>query len=84
MKNSKKDKEIFVSETYSRQAIFAELKQFDPLFSKEHDYIEITEWANGEGFDVDINTTQSQKFHLTWGQWDAIKYLIKQLNKIEQ
>jgi hypothetical protein len=84
MKNSKKDKEIFVSEIYSRQAIFAELKQFDPLFSKEHDYIEITEWANGEGFDVNINTTQDAKFHLTWGQWDAIKYLIKQLNKIEQ
>ena len=81
MKNSKKDKEVFVSETYSRQAIFAELKQFDPLFSEEDDYIEITKWANGEGFDVDINTKQSQKFHLTWGQWDTIKYLIKQLNK---
>ena len=81
MKNSKKDKEIFVSETYSRQAIFAELKQFDPLFSEVTDYIEITEWANDEGFDVDINTKQSQKFHLTWGQWDTMNYLIKQLNK---
>lgn len=84
MKNSKKDKEMFLSELYSRKAIFAELKQFDPLFSKETDYIEITEWANGEGFDVDINTRQDAKFHLTWGQWDAIKCLIKKLNKIEK
>jgi len=81
MKNSKKDKEMFVSELYSRKAIFADLDQFDPLFSKENDYIEITEWANGEGIDVDIHKTDPQTFSITWGQLDAMKYLIKKLNK---
>ena len=37
-----------------RNSIFAEIKE-SCIFSKETDYIEITEWSNMEGFDVDIN-----------------------------
>ena len=68
-------------EQYERKSIFSPLQKFDPGFSKEHDYIEITEWHNGEGIDIDIHTSQSQRFQLTWGQYDALKKLIKQLNK---
>lgn len=63
-----------------RRALFAELKQWCAGYGKEHDYIEVTEWANGEGFDVDIETDQRQRFQLTFGQWEALKHLI---NKIE-
>lgn len=64
---------------YKRDSVFAELKQFDLGFAKEHDYIEVTEWKNGEGVDVDINTIQSQRFQLTWGQYEALKYLVSKL-----
>jgi len=67
-------------EIYKREAIFAELKQFCHL-AKEHDFIEITEWNNGEGWDVTINTTSEQNISITYGQFDAIKKLIKQLQK---
>lgn len=69
----------YKTDKYKRNAIFAELKQFDIGFAKEHDYIEVTEWKNGEGFDVDINETHHQKFQLTWGQYEALKYLVSKI-----
>jgi hypothetical protein len=38
---------------YGRKAVFAELKTFC-IFAAEHDFIEVCEWKNGEGFDVEI------------------------------
>lgn len=67
-------------EVYQRKAIFDELKNYCHL-SKEHDYIEICEWYNGEGFDVEISGKPGAKFQLTWGQLDALNTLIKKLNK---
>ena len=66
---------------YNRKSIFSDLKDFDLGFAKENDYIEITEWHNGEGFDVDIHTSQPQSFQLTWGQYSAMKKMIKELGK---
>lgn len=43
-------------------------------FSKPEDYIEITEWTNAEGFDVDISG--KEKFSLTWGQWECLQMLV--------
>ncbi len=65
---------------YKRQAVFGELKDFC-LLSKEHDYIEVCEWHNGEGFDVEVfSNNTSQQFQLTWGQF---KLLIKLVTKLE-
>ena len=62
---------------YTRDSLFAELNQFCTFsIKKDSDFIEVTEWANGEGFDVDIETTQRQRFQLTWGQYEALKHLI--------
>ena len=44
---------------YTRTSKFTELKNYDHL-SKDDDFIEITEWYNGEGFDVVINDKQFQ------------------------
>jgi hypothetical protein len=68
-------------EIYKRDAAFAKLKQFCG-FAEEHDYVEVTEWNNGEGFDVDISSTPSSHFQLTYGQFNAIKKLIKKINKL--
>lgn len=76
----KKDK-VEITET-SRRTLWCELKHFDPGFSKEYDFIEVVEWTNGEGFEVTIESRNSEKFSLTWGQYEALKTLIKKLNKL--
>ena len=82
MKGPKKqtNEKQYEVDNYVRNSVFAQLKQWCFGYGKEHDYIEVTEWANGEGFDVDIETDQRQRFQLTWGQYEALKHLV---NKIE-
>ena len=57
---------------YERKARFTELKPYD-IFAKEHDFMEVCEWNNGEGFDV---TKNEQQFSLTWGQWECLQALV--------
>ena len=54
---------------YQRKAKFTELKNHCHL-AKEHDYIEVCEWHNGEGFDVSIN---DRHFQLSWGEFEALQ-----------
>ena len=60
-------------ETSTRKAKWTSLKPYCH-HSKEHDYIEITDWSNGEGFDVNIN--DKKHLSLTWGQWEALQVLV--------
>ena len=66
--------------TYQRKAISDMLKTYCTM-SKEHDFIEVCEWYNGEGFDVEIGTSSPCRFQLTWGQLEALNTLIKELDK---
>ena len=65
-------------EKYKKKAVFDSLKKYDH-FAEEHDFIEITEWNNGEGFDVEINSKLSTRFQLTFGEYDALKKIVKKL-----
>jgi hypothetical protein len=56
---------------YTRKARMTELRKYDHL-AKEHDFIELTEWHNGEGFDVTIGEKQ---FQLTYGEYEALTVL---------
>ena len=62
-------------EINERTAKFTELKPYD-MFAKPDDYMEVCEWSNGEGVDVNINSNGDQRFSLTWGQWEALNALI--------
>lgn len=62
-------------EILERKSISDKLRKYDHL-AKEDDFIEVTEWGNGEGWDITLN---EQVISLTWGQLDAIDYLIKHL-----
>jgi hypothetical protein len=64
----------------TRKTIYADLSEFC-MMAKEHDIIEITEWISGEGFDIEIQSQNSQRFQLTWGEIDALKHLIKHIYK---
>lgn len=59
-------------EQYTRKAKFTSLKPYDHL-AKEHDFIEVCEWHNGEGFDVTIN---EKSISLTWGEFEALTALV--------
>lgn len=59
-------------EAYNLPARFTKLKRYCP-FAKSEDYMELIEWHNGEGFDLNINGDKIYSF--TWGQFDALKEL---------
>ena len=62
-----------------RQSDMVDLKDFC-YFARPDDYAEVTEWANGEGYDVSMITVTGEKtFSLTHGEFDALKYLVKDL-----
>ena len=61
-----------------RKSVNASLKDFCYL-SKEHSFVEVTEWSNLDGYDITIDDKQ---FSLTHGELDAIKALVKKLNKL--
>ena len=60
----------------SRKSVNDKLKRYDYL-AKDEEFIEVTEWTNGEGYDVTIN--DDKIISLTRGQIDAINYLVKSL-----
>lgn len=63
-------------ELYERKAVNDSLKKYDYL-AKDSDFIEVTEWVNGEGCDICLN---DKLISLTYGQLEAIKYLVKTLD----
>lgn len=69
-----------VIEKNARIAYNVDLEQFDSHANK-NDYIEVTPWTNSEGFDVTLFTTIHQQFSMTWGEFAALKKIIKQHNK---
>lgn len=76
-----KNKHVDIT-TQTKTSMYCDLQPFDPGFAKDYDFVEITEWSNGEGFDILIETTKRERFSLTWGQYEAVKHLVKKLNKL--
>jgi hypothetical protein len=62
-------------ETYNRKTVFMELKQIDSL-AKEGSFMELTVWANEEGFDCTIDDKTMQ---FTFDEFRAMKFLVKKL-----
>lgn len=60
----------------SRKSINDDLQKYDHL-KNESSFIEITEWTNGEGWDIAIN---EKMINLTYGELEAINYLTKALD----
>lgn len=66
---------------YKRKSVFTELKAFD-VFASEGAFIEVTQWRNREGFNVEIQANPGAHFRMTYGQFDALKALVKKLNSV--
>ena len=66
-------------ERANRKSVNDNLRKYDHL-AKKDGFIEVTEWTNGEGFDITIETkTISKLISLTIGELEAINYLTKSL-----
>lgn len=60
----------------NRKSISDELKKYCYCSNGNNDFIEVTQWTNGEGIDITINTNgQDKSFSLTYGELEAINYL---------
>lgn len=67
-------------EKSNRKSICDNLTKYDYLESNKSAFIEVTEWTNGEGYDINLGLSNSTIFiSLTEGQLEAINYLVKSL-----
>ena len=66
-------------ERYKLDTAFVSLADYD-VTTKGDDFMEVSMWHNGEGFDVILSTHGEQRFGLTWGQYKALKMLVKELD----
>ena len=55
----------------ARRSVYADLNTYCHM-ARPHDVIEVTEWTNGEGWDVALG---NRAFHLTHGELQAILVL---------
>lgn len=63
-------------EIVQRKSINDSLKKYDYTSNNENDFIEVTEWTNGEGYDINIiKGGENKTISLTHGEIDAINYL---------
>jgi len=62
-------------ERYERKSIFVPMQT---AWHKDHDFIEVTEWNNGEGYDISISEKQ---LSLHYTEFAVIKELIALLEK---
>jgi hypothetical protein len=77
------DKKIELGKRTSAFTLLNEFCTFS-MGERKHkgDFLEVTEWTNGEGYDIQVNDVDGQKiFQLTWGQVQALKKCIKAIDK---
>ena len=59
-----------------RRAVFSELKKYCHM-SSDNDYMEVTEWSNGEGYDICIDRKDGgEKFSLSYGEVELLMVLL--------
>lgn len=64
-----------MAEFNQRKSVNDSLYKYD-ILAKEDSYIEVTEWTNGEGWDITID---NKLISLTYGELEAINHLINLL-----
>ena len=67
-------------ERYNRKTVFSPDLFNHCLFAAASDFIEVTEWANNEGFDVNISNKSmggSRVLSFTYGEFDLLRKMIK-------
>ena len=74
-------------EISNRKSVFVELKDYCVMScgterKDKGDFLEVTEWSNGEGYDIHIHDALGERqFDLTCGQFEALVKCIKAIDK---
>lgn len=64
-------------EAKQRKTAFDDLSKYC-ILSDKNDTIEVTEWTNGEGYDINLSCKHwHRQFSITHGELEAINYLTK-------
>lgn len=61
----------------NKKSVSDNLSKYDYTQTDKNSFIEVTEWTNGEGYDITINN--KSVISLTCGELDAINYLTQSL-----
>lgn len=70
-------------EANNRKSVFTELKPFDIYSLQKDDFMEVTEWHNGEGITLNVHCSLGNRsIELTYGQIKAFKECLKFLKKM--
>ena len=68
-----------IKEIHNRKAVMIDLSPFD-ILAKEFDCLEVTEWSNGEGFDVYLCRKDNENtYSFTYGELDAMYQALAKL-----
>ena len=73
-----KKNNIFI---HNRRSGYAQLNHFGA--ENPQDYIEVTEWTNGGGYDITIvtsNWNRERNYSLSYGEFQALQSIINKLN----
>jgi hypothetical protein len=63
-------------EQTKRKSVLSEIKGYC-IHAGDSDFIEVTQWSNGEGYDICVNRKKGQeKFSLTYGEFDLLTVLM--------
>ena len=66
--------------SYNLKAYFSAIKEYD-WFAKESDFLEVTEWHNGEGIDIHLSSARAEQcISITWGEWEALLALVASIS----
>jgi len=73
-------------ELSNRISGFVELKNFCTFsmgeFSESGHYLEVTEWTNEEGFDLEIHDISGESgIKMSWGQFEALEACVNEIRK---
>lgn len=53
--------------------------EYESTYGDKNAYVCVTEWANGEGVDVELSDRSMQAlFQMTWEQWKVLKKAMKE------
>ena len=64
------------TDTYNRKSAMVDLKKFN-FSGSDGDYMEVTEWKNGDGYTVNIEAgNRNVLFDITGEEIDALNYLV--------
>ena len=64
------------TDTYNRKSAIVDLKKFN-FSGNDGDYMEVTEWKNGNGYTVNIDAgNRNVLFDITCEEIDALNYLV--------